>query len=46
VVPLKSGTNKINAACHPQACFFQFFIQNWPNGRTIKVGVAAKLVVK
>jgi hypothetical protein len=26
--------------------FFQFFIQNWPNGRTIKVGVAAKLVVK
>jgi hypothetical protein len=38
VVPLKGGTNKIKAACHPQAFLFSVFYPKLAQRRTIKVG--------
>jgi hypothetical protein len=43
VVPLKGGTNKINAACHPQAFLFSVFYPKLAQRRTIKVGGGAKV---
>jgi hypothetical protein len=43
VVPLKGGTNKINAACHPQACFFSVFYPKLAQRRTIKVWSRVKV---
>jgi hypothetical protein len=37
VVPLKGGTNKIKAACHPQTFLFSVFYPKLAQRRTIKV---------
>ena len=42
MVPLKGGTNKIKAACHPQAFLFSVFYPKLAQRRTIKVWSRAK----
>ena len=43
MVPLKGGTNKINAAYRPQAYLFSVFLPKLAQRRTIKVGGGVKI---
>jgi hypothetical protein len=43
---MKGGTNKINAACHPQAFLFSVFYPKLAQRRTIKVGSGAVTAIQ
>ena len=47
MVPLKGGTNKIKAACHPQAFLFSVFLsKTGPTGVLLKFGVGSVTAIQ